>query len=145
MSVSRDAQTRGAAVAEPPVIQAIAGAVGTPAYVYNADVLRSAYHRLDTAFGTAPHAIHYALKANSALAIVRLVRALGSAADANSMGEVEVALRCGFRPDEIVFTTSWNGRSRSTCSPSTWNRRASSIGSRTWPPTAAPSHAWPCG
>lgn len=104
MSVSRDAQTRGAAVAEPPVIEAIAAAVGTPAYVYNADVLRSAYHRLDAAFGTAPHAIHYALKANSALAIVRLVRALGSAADANSMGEVEVALRCGFRPDEIVFT-----------------------------------------
>ena len=86
------------------MIDAIAAAVGTPAYVYNADVLRSAYRRLDAAFGTAPHAIHYALKANSALAIVRLVRALGSGADANSMGEVDVALRCGFRPDEIVFT-----------------------------------------
>ena len=44
------------------------------------------------------------MKANSSLAIVRLVRALGSAADANSMGEVDVALRCGFTPAEIVFT-----------------------------------------
>jgi len=86
------------------VIEAIAAAVGTPAYVYDAEAIRAAYHRLDTAFGDTPHAIHYALKANSALAIVRLVRSLGSAADANSMGEVEVALRCGFRPDEIVFT-----------------------------------------
>jgi diaminopimelate decarboxylase len=85
-------------------IEAIATAVGTPAYVYDADAIRAAYHRLDGAFGDTPHAIHYALKANSALALVRLVRSLGSAADANSMGEVEVALRCGFRPDEIVFT-----------------------------------------
>ena len=84
--------------------EAIAGAVGTPAYVYDAEAIRAAYHRLDAAFGDTPHAIHYALKANSALAVVRLVRSLGSAADANSMGEVDVALRCGFRPDEIVFT-----------------------------------------
>ena len=37
------------------------------------------YRQLDAAFGDTPHAIHYALKANSSLAIVRLVRALGSA------------------------------------------------------------------
>ena len=46
-----------------------------------------------------PHAIHYALKANSTLAIVRLLRELGSGADANSVGEIEVALRAGFDPD----------------------------------------------
>ena len=61
-------------------------------------------HRPDAAFGAAPHVIHYALKANSALAVVRLVRSLGSAVDANSMGEVEVALRCGFAGRDIVFT-----------------------------------------
>ena len=59
---------------------------------------------LDEAFGGRPHAIHYALKANSTLAIVRLMRALGSHVDANSMGEVDVALRCGFTPRQIVFT-----------------------------------------
>ena len=53
---------------------------------------------------TRPHAIHYALKANSTLALVRLMRALGSRVDANSMGEVDVALRCGFAPRDIVFT-----------------------------------------
>jgi diaminopimelate decarboxylase len=66
--------------------------------------IRRAYETLDRAFGGYPHAIHYALKANSSLAVVRLVRSLGSHADANSLGEVDVALRCGFTPDQIVFT-----------------------------------------
>lgn len=104
MTVSREAQASADTVASPPLIDAIAATLGTPAYVYNGDLLSAAYRRIDAAFATAPHAIHYALKANSALAIVRRLRALGSGADANSIGEVEVALRSGFRPDEIVFT-----------------------------------------
>ena len=61
----------------------IASAVGTPCYVYDADVIRAAYARMDQAFDGYPHAIHYALKANSALAVVRLMKSLGSNADAN--------------------------------------------------------------
>ncbi len=72
--------------------------------MYDAAAIRAAYAALDTAFGGYPHAIHYALKANSSLAIVRLLQLLGSHADANSLGEVDVAMRCGFRPDQIVFT-----------------------------------------
>ena len=82
----------------------IASSVGTPCYVYEAAVIRAAYATLDEAFDGYPHAIHYALKANSSLAVVRLLHSLGSHADANSLGEVDVALRCGFRPDQIVFT-----------------------------------------
>ncbi len=82
----------------------IAAAVGTPCYVYDADVIQAAYTTLDEAFGDYPHAIHYALKANSALAVVRLLHSLGSHGDANSLGEVDVAMRCGFGPDQIVFT-----------------------------------------
>jgi diaminopimelate decarboxylase len=82
----------------------IADRVGTPCYVYGAAAIRDAYTRLDAAFERYPHAIHYALKANSTLEIVRLVKSLGSSVDANSMGEVEVALRCGFHPSEIMFT-----------------------------------------
>jgi diaminopimelate decarboxylase len=85
-------------------LSAIAEAVGTPAYVYSAETIRHAYRKLDGGFGDVPHAVHYALKANSSLAIVRLLRQLGSAADANSMGEVDIALRCGYRPDDIVLT-----------------------------------------
>ncbi len=51
-----------------------------------------------------PHRLHYAIKANATLAIVRHLRELGARADANSGGEIEVALRAGFSPRDIVFT-----------------------------------------
>jgi diaminopimelate decarboxylase len=77
---------------------------GTPLYVYSASTIVSRYRAIDEAFGTYPHALHYALKANSTLAIVRLLRSIGSRVDANSGGEIDVALRAGFIPPEIVFT-----------------------------------------
>ena len=82
----------------------MAGAVGTPVYVYSAAALRARYREIDAAFGSYPHALHYALKANSSIAILRLMRELGSAADANSIGEIELARRAGFDPADIVFT-----------------------------------------
>ena len=82
----------------------IAASVGTPLYIYSAATIASRYHAVDAAFAAHPHAIHYALKANSTLAIARLLRGLGSNADANSGGEIEVALRAGFTPPQIVFT-----------------------------------------
>jgi diaminopimelate decarboxylase len=77
---------------------------GTPLYVYSAASIRRAYRQLDEAFAPHPHRIHYALKANSSLAIVRLLREIGSAVDANSIGEVDLATRAGFAPSEIVFS-----------------------------------------
>jgi len=85
-------------------VQSIVERVGTPAYVYSARAIREAYRAVDAAFADYPHAIHYALKANSTLALVRLLRALGSRADANSGGEIQVALRAGFDPKDVVFT-----------------------------------------
>ncbi len=85
-------------------LESIVDQIGTPVYVYSAEALRAAYRRLDAAFADYPHAIHYALKANSTLALLRVLRALGSRADANSQGEIHVAQRAGFTPPEIVFT-----------------------------------------
>jgi len=85
-------------------LAAIAAEVGTPVYVYSAASIRRAYQAFACAFASYPHALHYALKANSTLALARLVRELGAGADANSGGEIDVALRAGFTPDRIVFT-----------------------------------------
>ena len=85
-------------------ISAIADAEGTPIYVYSAAAFRARYRAIDAAFGAYPHALHYALKANSTLAIARLMRELGSAADANSIWEIELARKAGFQPADIVFT-----------------------------------------
>jgi len=85
-------------------IETIVEAVGTPTYIYSATAIREAYRAIDAAFAGYPHAIHYALKANSTLAIVRLLRSLGSRVDANSGGEIQVALRASYSAGEIVFT-----------------------------------------
>ena len=55
-------------------VDAIVGHVGTPVYIYSARAIREAYRALDAAFSAYPHAIHYALKANSTLAVVRAFR-----------------------------------------------------------------------
>ncbi len=82
----------------------IAAAVGTPCYVYSASSIRRAYKAFACAFASYPCALHYALKANSNLTIARMLRDLGAGADANSGGEIDVALRAGFTPPDILFT-----------------------------------------
>ena len=82
----------------------MAVAVGTPLYVYSAALLRNRYRDLVSGFGDYPHRVHYALKANSTLAIARLLREMGAAADANSIWEIELARKAGFAPGDIVFT-----------------------------------------
>jgi diaminopimelate decarboxylase len=85
-------------------VEAIVERIGTPVYIYSGRAIRDAYNAIKDAFASYPHAIHYALKANSTLAIVRLLKSIGSCADANSGGEIQVALRSGFAPSDIVFT-----------------------------------------
>ena len=85
-------------------LQSIVEHTGTPTYIYSARAIRDAYGSIDAAFASYPHAIHYAMKANSTLAIARLLRSLGSRADANSGAEIRVALRAGFAARDIVFT-----------------------------------------
>ena len=85
-------------------VESIVERVDTPVYIYSGRGIRDAYRAIDQAFASYPHAIHYALKANSTLAIARLLQSVGSRADANSSGEILVALKCGFAPAHIVFT-----------------------------------------
>jgi len=85
-------------------VEAIVGHIGTPVYIYSARAIREAYRAIDAAFLAYPHTIHYALKANSTLAVVQLLRSLGSKVDANSGGEIQVARRAGYAPGDIVFT-----------------------------------------
>src|SRR5688572_28061731 len=85
-------------------LSAIAGQAGTPVHVYSRAALRTRLRALAAAFASYPHDLHYAIKANATLAVVREMRAEGAHADANSGGEIDVALRAGYRPDQIVFT-----------------------------------------
>jgi diaminopimelate decarboxylase len=82
----------------------IARRVGTPVYVYNADAIRERYRELDAALAGLPHRICYAVKANSTLAVLRVLHDLGAGADIVSGGEMGRVLAAGFPPDRIVFS-----------------------------------------
>jgi diaminopimelate decarboxylase len=82
----------------------VADRVGTPAFVYNADAIRARYRALTRALGDLPHRIHYAVKANGNLAVLRVLRDLGAGADIVSEGEMRRALAAGIAPDRIVFS-----------------------------------------
>lgn len=84
-------------------LEAIAEATGTPVYVYSAARIAANVERLRAAFDPLGAAIHYSLKANANLALVRLLHSLGLGMDAVSAGEVYRAQRAGVAPEQIVF------------------------------------------
>lgn len=76
----------------------------TPAYVYDLDAIASDARELRAAFEGAPHLVAYAVKANSAGAIVKALAAEGCGADVVSGAELALALRCGVSAEHIVFS-----------------------------------------
>ena len=83
---------------------AVAEAAGTPCYVYSASVVRRQYRRLAAAFAGVPHRIHYSVKANSNLALLRLLREEGAGVDIVSGGELYRAREAGFAAPDVVFS-----------------------------------------
>jgi diaminopimelate decarboxylase len=83
----------------------LVGKYGTPLYVTDEDAVRQNYRAVYSAFAKRmPTRINYACKANSNLAILRMLEQEGSCIDAVSMYEVEACLRAGFTPDRILYT-----------------------------------------
>jgi diaminopimelate decarboxylase len=91
-------------------VEKVAGEVGTPAYLYSSACIEQAYRQMDSAFGSLPHTICYAVKANSNLGILRVFAALGSSFDIVSAGELYRLRRIGVPGNRIVF--SGVGKSR---------------------------------
>jgi len=89
---------------EQVALGAIAEQTGTPCYVYSRAGIESNWRAYDLGFGDHPHAICYAVKANSNLGVLRLLADLGSWFDIVSGGELERVLLAGGRADRIVFS-----------------------------------------
>jgi diaminopimelate decarboxylase len=82
----------------------IAAEVGTPVYVYSYATLERHYKVFDNALASHKHIICYSVKANSNLAVLRALVAMGAGVDTVSRGEIFRALRVGADPKKIVFS-----------------------------------------
>jgi diaminopimelate decarboxylase len=85
-------------------LAAIADALGTPTWVYSAGAMRARYRQLAAALVGMDGQIHYAVKANDHLAVLRVFAAEGAGADVVSGGELRRALAAGIPPERIVFS-----------------------------------------
>lgn len=85
-------------------LRELASTFDTPLYVYSARTLKRHYNIFDSAFRGISHIVCYSLKANSNLAILRLLRNEGSGADVVSVGELLKAIKAGIPPGKIVFS-----------------------------------------
>ncbi len=94
----------GALHCEDVPLAEIAAKVGTPCYVYAANGIRERYEAYRAAFGSLPHRICYAVKANSNLAILRLLADLGAGFDIVSGGELYRVVQAGGDPAKVVFS-----------------------------------------
>ena len=81
----------------------IAAEVGTPVYVYSHATLERHFKVFDGALGSHKHIICYSVKANSNLAVLRALVAMGAGVDTVSRGEIFRALKVGADPKKIVF------------------------------------------
>ena len=85
----------------------IAAEVGTPVYVYSRATLErhfTVFRDALTAAGIVDPLVAYAVKANSNVAVLKVLGDLGAGADTVSEGEVRRALAAGVPPERIVFS-----------------------------------------
>src|SRR5580698_6784361 len=82
----------------------IAAKAGTPCYVYSARTILENFRAYDAAFGAQPHTVCYAIKANSNLAILKLLAEAGAGFDIVSGGELFRVLQAGADPQTVIFS-----------------------------------------
>ena len=77
---------------------------GSPLYIYSKSQIEFNWKVFENSFGTYPHLICYAVKANSNLAVLNILANLGSGFDIVSLGELERVIASGGDPAKCVFS-----------------------------------------
>jgi diaminopimelate decarboxylase len=84
----------------------IANEFGTPVYVYHAEKIKDQYEQLLSAFKTSNTRFFYACKALTNINVLRYIKDIGCNIDCSSINEVLLALKAGFEPKNILYTSN---------------------------------------
>jgi diaminopimelate decarboxylase len=79
---------------------------GTPLYVYHTERIKEQYERLQTAFADCDSRFFYACKALTNINILKYIKSIGCNVDCSSINEVQLAMKAGFIPANILYTSS---------------------------------------
>ena len=84
----------------------LANQYGTPLYVYHAEKIKHQFQRLTSAFNGTDVTFFYACKALTNINILRYINSIGCSIDCSSSNEVLLAVRAGFSPKQILYTSN---------------------------------------
>jgi diaminopimelate decarboxylase len=86
--------------------ETLAEKFSTPLYVYSETRIRANAQRLKKALQKyiPHHQLYYAVKANSNLSVLSIIRSEGLGADASCISEIELALKVKFPRDKILYS-----------------------------------------
>lgn len=85
-------------------ISDLAKKYGTPLYIYDSEIMKDRYHAFLNAIKEVKGNIHYAVKANDSINIIKYFSKLGCGADIVSIGEFEKCIAAGIAPEKIIFS-----------------------------------------
>jgi diaminopimelate decarboxylase len=77
---------------------------GSPVYIYDTSTMQRQYDKMLNAFKEVDLKINFACKALGNINILRFFSHLGSGLDAVSIQEVQLGIKAGFKPQDIIFT-----------------------------------------
>jgi len=84
----------------------IAHEYGTPVYVYHAEKVKEQHERLLKAFANTDTRFFYAAKALTNISILKYIKSIGCNIDCSSINEAKLAVKAGFSPQNILYTSS---------------------------------------
>lgn len=87
-------------------LQAAATQYGTPLYVYHAEKITAQYQQLQQAFEGVYTRFFYACKALTNISVLKHIHLIGCNIDCSSINEVYLALKAGFNPEQILYTSN---------------------------------------
>ncbi len=77
--------------------------LSTPCYIYDKDRILNNLKFLQNIFSECNAEIFFAIKANTNISVLEIIKKAGAGAEVVSHGEIYIALKAGFKPKKILF------------------------------------------
>ncbi len=85
-------------------LKKLANTYGTPTFVYDSNSIKHSFNLLDSIMKPFNGKIHFAVKSNDNLGVIKYINSLGAGADVVSIGELKRCLKVSVKPKDIIFS-----------------------------------------
>ncbi len=76
----------------------------TPTFVYDSNLIKNSFYMLKSIMDPLNGKIHFAVKSNDNLGVIKYINSLGAGADVVSIGELKRCLKVSVKPKDIIFS-----------------------------------------